>query len=757
MDYRTLLQEENDAVRERYELSMERIRAMESEEMQLPYGSYFKMVSAFIGQIEELVRGRFQRKDSRTPEEPYAEGDGARTLEELRAEGDDVRTLEELQAENYALYRDILPEHYGESYANPDYAVETLGDGYGQLLACLYTEIRADIVYAFEMRLVHITIRNELYLEIYSLFIQAWEEGRNAPSEQLIKDSLYWFVSDYADLTLKWRIREGVDPSLSFVRDIVMKSDLSDLRYLYAYGEYVSGTERSLASFMNSLPQETIDKMAAAYTQGFRKGFQVTGRDMGKKKTVAVEYQLGFERMARRSVEYFREMGLEAICCRSAVESINRRPNGRRGCYGTSPNRQYDYDHRYDSALYMGNAFKERKLAVLRTAYETYRKEAGWCAGPALIETFGEDGFTPVNKKTALALNAHQESLTAAYANESRQIVNQYMPGDETSFTIIAFPTPEIGADFQEIFKETIEINTLDYGKYQRIQQCIINALDEAAYVTVTGRGGNETSMKIALHPLNDRNKETNFENCVSDVNIPLGEVFTSPLLTGTEGLLHVKNVYVGDYQFKNLRMEFKDGKVTDYSCGNFEVGGEGTPGGAEAPGGEEAPGGAEVSGGAEAPDGGEARSQGRSLVKQVIMQGHDWLPLGEFAIGTNTTAYAMARRFGIGDKLPILIAEKMGPHFAVGDTCYSFAEDSPMYNPDGREVIARDNEISLLRKTDPANAYFSCHTDITIPYSELGDIKAVREDGSVIEIICQGRFVLEGAKELNEALERVQ
>ena len=95
-----------------------------------------------------------------------------------------------------------------------------------------------------------------------------------------------------------------------------------------------------------------------------------------------------------------------------------------------------------------------------------------------------------------------------------------------------------------------------------------------------------------------------------------------------------------------------------------------------------------------------------------------------------------------------------MGPHFAVGDTCYSFAEDSPMYNPDGREVIARDNEISLLRKTDMSKAYFSCHTDITIPYSELGDIKAVRADGSGIDIIRQGRFVLDGTEELNGALD---
>ncbi|WP_278566739.1 aminopeptidase, partial [Anaerostipes caccae] len=274
----------------------------------------------------------------------------------------------------------------------------------------------------------------------------------------------------------------------------------------------------------------------------------------------------------------------------------------------------------------------------------------------------------------------------------------------------------------------------------------IIQALDEAGYVLITGRDGNETSMKVALHPLRDREKETNFENCVSDVNIPLGEVFTSPILKGTEGLLHVKNVYVEDYQFRNLRMVFKDGKVTEYSCGNFEdagaAGAAGNDKGAGAAGNDKAAGAA-----------GDARRQGQALVKQVIMRNHDWLPLGEFAIGTNTTAYAVARRFSIGDKLPILIAEKMGPHFAVGDTCYSFAEDSPMYNPDGREVIARDNEISLLRKTDMSKAYFSCHTDITIPYEELDSICVIGLGGRKTALIKEGKFVLPGTEILNEPL----
>ena len=696
MDYRILLREENEAVRERLELSLDRIRSIKEEDARLPYGLYFKRTAGFLGMIRELLTAR---------------GIGEKELPESW----EKLSLEELSDWNHRLYEDILPENYGESFANPDYAADCLGKEFGPLLSFLYTELRGCIVYAFEMRLEYIAILCETFLEVYNLFTQAWEEENETPRKQAVRDALYWYVSDYVDLHLPWRIREGLDPALSFVADIIMDSDLTDLRYLYQYGEYVSDSERRLAAFMASLPEETIEKMAHTYTEGYRRGFEVMGRDLSKKKTVVVEYQLGFERMIRRAVEQFRSLGLEPVCYRAAVESLNRRSNGKRGYYGTSANRQYDYDHRYDSALYMGNAFKERKLSILKTAYEEYKDLAAMCAGPAVVETFGEEEFEPVNKKTAFSLNDHQQELTLSYATASRQIVNQYMPGDETSFTIIAFPRPEIGPDFEEIFKETIRINTLDYDTYQKIQQTLIDALDQAEYVRITGREGNETDLTVHLHTLNDPSRETNFENCVSDVNIPLGEVFTSPVLEGTKGLLHVKEVYVREYLFKDLRLEFEDGRVTEFSCGNFD--------------------------------------SGKELVKQVILNGHSWLPLGEFAIGTNTAAYAMAKKYNIGSKLPILIAEKTGPHFAVGDTCYSFAEDSPMYNPDGKEVIARDNEISLLRKEDMSRAYFSCHTDITIPYNELGDITAVKADGSEILLIQAGQFVLPGTEELNRAL----
>ena len=372
--YQELWNEENTNIRERYDLAMERILEIPSEErVAEPYRSYFNQMAAFTAQIEELARLQLR--------------------EDL-----DAFTLEELQQLNDRLYADILPEHYTESYANPAYAVRMLGADLGPLLSAFYAQFRAAIVFAYECRLTDITILCETLIEIYNMF----EDSE--PQARAVRDVLYWFFSDYTDVTLTYRIREQLDPGLSFAKDIIMESDLSDLRYLYRFGEYISDSELQIASYLNSLPEETIEKMASTYTEGYRKGFDVMGRDLSKKKTVSIRYELGFERMIRAAIRQFEEMGLEVILYRAAVWSVTMSPNRKMGYHGTSANMQFDYDHRYDQTIYLDKAFKERKLAVLRTAYENCKKLAAEYAGPAVVETFGEDGFEPVNKPEAYSL-----------------------------------------------------------------------------------------------------------------------------------------------------------------------------------------------------------------------------------------------------------------------------------------------------------------------------------------------------------------
>lgn len=674
-------------VEERYELVAERIKEIGKEQtVAEKFRGYFQKMSEFAESIQEL---KCLIESGRYKELP----------------------LSELEEWNDRLYRDILPKNYEKSYANPAYAVEMLGEEYGRLFCFLYAELRGAVVYTFEGRTEYLAILFELLMQVYNQF-----EEEALPEAESIRETIYWYASDYCDVFAADRIKEQVDPEGCFAARLIEETDLSDIRYLYFFGEYISENERQTAEYLSRLPEKLIQKMADVYTEGYRMGFANTGKDLSIKSTVNIRFVLGFERVVRKAIENFRKMGLEPVIYRSPVSVITKRQHIRTGFFGAVPNKQYDYDHKDDQALFFDKQYVERKLEVMRTTFEQYKDLAGRHAGPACMETFGEKPFSPKQKEERIKLTEKQEELSLLFDSKSGQLTNTYIPGDERSFTIIAWPVPEIGSRYEDIFQEIIKINTLDAKTYERVQQTIIDALDKGKYVHILGAGENRTDLKVQLLKLKNPSKETNFENCVADVNIPVGEVFTSPVLEGTDGILHVSRVYLHELQYQDLEITFRDGMIADYSCKNFEE-----------------------------------ESENKAYIRDNVMHKHNTLPLGEFAIGTNTTAYVAAGKYGIEDKLPILIAEKMGPHFAVGDTCYSWSEDNKVYNPNGKEIVAKDNSVSVLRKEDVSKAYYHCHTDITIPYDELKSITVVTEAGEKVEILRDGRFVLEGTEELNK------
>ena len=689
--------EEREILQERLELALLRIREIPGEDFQgaelLPWKEYFTTVAKFLLLIEDTRQFLEQGKQA-------------------------TATLEELQQRNHALYEDILPENYENSFANPAYAVKMLGEEFGVLVSFLYTEMRSLIGFTYEGRLDELVIRMELFSEVYAAFVYEQQENHKLPTYAAIREILYWFVSDYADVAAEERVREMVCPENNFAAAILRTADFTDLRYLYAYGEYVGENELKMAEFMNSLPEETIHTMADTYTEGYRIGFEVTGKDLSKKAVVDVRYQLGFERMMRRALENFEKMGLQPVIYRAASSILYNPSIYKNGFYSVSLNRQYEFDHKDDKALFLDKMYCSRKLEVMHTAFEKYKKEARGYAGPAVVETFGEKEFEPVNKPESLKMTDEQSALLVENRTQMGQLQRQYIIEEERSFTIIAFPIPEVGDCFEELFRETIQINTLDYKKYQRIQQTIIDALDQADHCEIKGCNGNHTDLKVNLWKLKNPAKETIFENCVADVNIPVGEVFTSPVLEGTNGVLHVTRVFLNGLEYKDLEITFENGKIQNYNCANFAT-----------------------------------EEENKAFIKENILFRHKTLPLGEFAIGTNTTAYVAAKKLGVESKMPILIAEKMGPHFAVGDTCYSWCEDIKVYNPNGKEIIARDNSVSIRRKEDVSKAYFHCHTDITIPYEELGSITVVTKDKKEIVLLENGKFVLPGTEILNEPL----
>lgn len=664
--------EENIEISERFELVSDRVKGIVYETtVEQPFRDFFIKEAQFLLTVFNLY-------------------------EQVQYGDYDKFSLKELEEKNEILYGE-LKDHYEESYLNPAYAHKLLGEECGKELSWLAVKLRNSIVPAMIQRLSDIVIYAELFVEIYNIFENSDSRKKD------IHSAIYWFEHDYSEVFLEHSLREMLDENCSVYLDIVMNSDLDDDRYLYRYGRNITENEKKTRRLLQTFSEEEIEAMSATYTEGYRKGFELAGKDLSKKGTVEIRYAVGFERMIRAAVRQFEKMGLHAIIRTKGVET-------------TPVNRQYLYDHQNDEGLFLDKNIVGRRLEVTRNVFEKYKEQAAKMAGPAVLEIFGEDGFTPVNKPENITLTEKQQKLNVEYNNEYVQIYYQYIPGEERSFTIIAYPVAEIGSDYEQIFRETMRINNLDPELYGKIQDKIIQALDQAEYVIVRGKGENCTDMKVNLHELKDPQKQTNFENCLADVNIPLGEVFTSPVLTGTEGILNVSRVYLNGLKYINLKIWFKEGKTYKFTCDNFET-----------------------------------EEENQKFIRENLLYFHESLPIGEFAIGTNTTAYVMADKYDIVYKIPILIVEKMGPHFAVGDTCYSHEEEEKTYNPDGKEIIAKENEISALRKEDMQKAYFGCHTDITIPYEEIGEITAVCADGRRIPVIQDGRFVLAGTEELNK------
>lgn len=695
----------NSEMKQRYELAIERIKDIKEELanediLSVPLKEYFYKIHSFIMLLD----------DTKTLIESGKLGEMS---------GDELRKL------NYKLYEDIIisggVDNYKESFTCPDYAGYKFGNAFSEenamtaakLFSALFVLIRSAIQDVFSKDFFSVTCIFELFLEIYGIV-----KGSDSDEEMLrsVKSSMYYFAYDYAQEYMESSVEASMVEDDSFVFPIVMNSDLSDTDYLYLYGECIGDNEIKVSQYLASLDDDKIKSLAATFVDGYVEGFKYAGIDLSTKKTVNIRYNIGFERIVRQAVRQFENIGLKPIFYLHRRDYRKASPR-KIGIVTCGPNSQYEYDHRYDLTYFMNKSLLDRYMVCTRIAFEKYKEEAAVYAGPACMEVFGEKPFIPRESKYAISADSKAMKLLTSYNQERSLLMDEFIDLSTTSFTIIAYPIPEIGEHFNEIFDETVRINTLDKGMYRQIQEKIIEVLNEGVGAHICGMNGNKTDLFVSFANLNDPQKETLFENCLADVNIPVGEVFTSPRLSGTNGTLNVSKVYLNELEYTDLTVEFKDGMIKEYDCSNFED-----------------------------------KEKCKKYIHENIMFGHDSLPMGEFAIGTNTSAYVMARKYDIADKMPILIAEKTGPHFAVGDTCYSMSEENRVYNPDGKEIIAKDNEVSILRKTDIEKAYFNCHTDITIPYDELGYIDVVKADNSTIRIIENGRFVLEGTEKLNEA-----
>ena len=598
-------------------------------------------------------------------------------------------TIENLFEQNNQLYKNILPEYYEKSYVNPAYAIKQYGNE-GGVLAAIFYEFRNLINYIFTY--------NHVVIDHYLTFSEQVLESLQKENFQKAESVFYKF------LRKKSEFDQIEQQFCNLTYDKIVNEADQSLKYIFKYGCYVNQSEIDTAKAFQQWDKEKIKKSGKVIANAYDKGFVMACKNRGDRVITKVIYHLGQGPLALEVCKSLRKIGYEP----KVTELLH---------IGANP--QADLDHKDDLALILNqnylDEFKKHKEYI-----HNYQQTLSKVAGFVRLLQFGNQDILPALRETTIKYSKEQKMMVKEIVGYERRLLSQYMPKSEMSYTGAAYPNAAISDDhYIEILDAIAKINNMESEKYEQIQEILIKALDKADYIHVKGMNGNQTDIKINIMKLENPEIESAFKNTGADINLPLGEVFTSPVLKSTTGILHVSSCYREQYQYKDLWLKFEDGFVKDYTCKNFLT-----------------------------------ESENKEYLESTLFYPHKYLPMGEFAIGTNTYAYTVSKKFGIVDKLPGLIVEKMGPHFAIGDTCYAYAEDVEVRNyHSGKMIVAKDNEVSIKRKQNSSDAYFNTHTDITIPFDELEFISVIQYNGQKIDIIKKGKFVLDGTDYLNQYL----
>lgn len=365
---------------ERYELTIERIRGiLEEETVAELYRGYFRHVAHFLLAINQMRVDEGMKKKERME----------------------------------ALYEDILPENYDTSYANPSYTSQIFGAEIGCFLSTLYVEIRSVIGYAYEGRLEYISILNELFVEIYNRF-----EVDEVPELSGLKESFYWYASDYCDVFAADKVMAEINPDFTdFAKEIIWNSDLNDPEYLYQYGEFVGEKEFACAKYLSELSEEEIEALANVYMD----------REILENSVINISYSLGLERLVKKVMENYKEKNIEFAIYRTSHSLITRYLERNDGFCGSTANPQYEYDHRDDLGIVLDKQFVERRLEVIRTVLEQNKEQAERVS--RMIEIHSDMEAQKISEQTErILLNEVQEELLKVLYEKEEQIRSQYLP-----------------------------------------------------------------------------------------------------------------------------------------------------------------------------------------------------------------------------------------------------------------------------------------------------------------------------------------
>lgn len=152
------------------------------------------------------------------------------------------------------------------------------------------------------------------------------------------------------------------------------------------------------------------------------------------------------------------------------------------------------------------------------------------------------------------------------YSKEYMMPVHMDIRVPKTRWVVLRYPNHSMAqaADMSTEAFENFYFNVcnLDYGKMSKAMDPLVNLLEKTDKVHLKGEG---TDLTFSI-------KDIPVVKCAGEMNIPDGEVYTTPVKDSVNGYItyNIPAVYQG-YTFENIKLEFKDGKIINATANNTQ------------------------------------------------------------------------------------------------------------------------------------------------------------------------------------------
>jgi aminopeptidase len=206
--------------------------------------------------------------------------------------------------------------------------------------------------------------------------------------------------------------------------------------------------------------------------------------------------------------------------------------------------------------LHLSNPRLERALSL-----GAAKEQLDFDADLKLRQMQGMDAYIAVRAGDNIAENSDVPAGQMKLKSKAYSaVLNQRV--DHSKWVILRYPNGAMAQSagmsteaFEDFF---FQVCTMDYAKLSRAMDALVERLNKADRVHITGPG---TDLSFSI-------KDIPAIKCPGDCNIPDGEVYTAPVRDSVNGVItyNVPSLYQG-FTFENVCLHFENGRIIEASA----------------------------------------------------------------------------------------------------------------------------------------------------------------------------------------------